>query len=60
MHGFLGFDSAFGILDYWYGIESKLEDSGAEAYVTEVSPINSSQNRGEQIIAQLEEIRAIK
>lgn len=58
-HGFLGFDSAFGILDYWYGIESELEDDGATVYVTEVSPINSSQNRGEQLIAQLEEIRAI-
>jgi triacylglycerol lipase len=59
-HGFLGFDAAFGILDYWYGIESKLEDGGADVYVTEVSAINSSQNRGEQIIAQLEDIRAIK
>ena len=59
-HGFLGFDSAFGILDYWYGIESDLEDDGATVYVTEVSPVNSSQNRGEQLIEQLEEIRAIR
>jgi triacylglycerol lipase len=58
-HGFLGFQSILGILDYWYGIENHLEDDGATVYVTQVSPINSSVNRGEQLIAQLEEIRAI-
>jgi triacylglycerol lipase len=59
-HGFLGFDNLAGIMDYWYGIVDKLEDGGATVYVTEVSPINSSVNRGEQLIAQLEEIRAIE
>jgi triacylglycerol lipase len=59
-HGFLGFRTALGILDYWYGIESELEEDGATVYVTEVSPINSSVNRGEQLIVQLEEIRAIE
>ncbi len=59
-HGFLGFDSFFGILDYWYGIENRLEDGGATVYITEVSPINSSINRGEQLIEQLDEIRAIR
>lgn len=59
-HGFLGFRTALGILDYWYGIESYLENEGATVYVTEVSPINSSINRGEQLIDQLEEIRAIR
>lgn len=59
-HGFLGFDNIVGILDYWYGIVDRLEDGGATVYVTEVSPINSSINRGEQLIDQLEEIRAIE
>ena len=58
-HGFLGFRQALGIMDYWYEIESVLEEHGATVYVTQVGPINSSVNRGEQLIAQLEEIRAI-
>lgn len=59
-HGFLGADTYLGILDYWYGIESYIEDKGGTVYVTEVSPANSSANRGEQLIDQLEEIRAIR
>jgi len=58
-HGFFGADSYLGILDYWYGIESYLEAKGATVYVTEVSPANSSAVRGEQLIEQLDELRAI-
>lgn len=59
-HGFLGADSYLGILDYWYGIESYIEDKGGTVYVTEVSPANSSAARGEHLIAQLDQIRAIR
>jgi triacylglycerol lipase len=60
-HGFLGFDSILnGVMDYWYGIEDVLERDGAEVWGTLASPINSSENRGNQIIEQLEEIRAIR
>jgi len=59
-HGFLGFENIAGILDYWYGIVNSLENGGATVYVTEVSPINSSINRGEQLIEQLDDIRAIE
>jgi triacylglycerol lipase len=60
-HGFLGFDSILnGVMDYWYDIEDVLERDGAEVWVTVASPINSSENRGNQIIEQLEEIRAIR
>lgn len=59
-HGFLGADSYLGILDYWYGIESYIEDKGGTVYVTEVSPASSSAARGEHLIAQLDQIRAIR
>lgn len=59
-HGFLGADQYLGILDYWYGIEDYIEDKGGTVYVTEVSAANSSSARGEQLIAQLDEIRAIR
>jgi triacylglycerol lipase len=59
-HGFLGADSYLGIIDYWYGIEDYIEDKGGTVYVTEVSPANSSAVRGEELIEQLDEIRAIR
>ncbi len=58
-HGFLGADSYLGILDYWYGIENYIEDKGGTVYVTEVSPANSSAARGEELIVQLDDIRAV-
>lgn len=59
-HGFLGAETYLGILDYWYGIEDYIEDKGGTVYVTEVSAANSSAARGEQLIEQLDEIRAIR
>ena len=59
-HGFLGAESYLGIFDYWYGIVDTLEARGATVYVTEVSAIHSSAERGEQLIEQLDEIRAIR
>lgn len=58
-HGASGFDELFGVLDYWFGIESALEDGGAKVFVTQVSPLNTPQVRGEQLIDQLETIAAI-
>src|SRR6059058_2740711 len=58
-HGAAGFDSLFGILDYWFGIPEDLAAGGAKVFVTEVSQFNTPEVRGEQLIAQLEEIRAI-
>jgi triacylglycerol lipase len=58
-HGLGGFDQLFGVLDYWYGIPSALRDGGAQVFVTQVSPLNSPQARGEQLIAQIEDIVAI-
>jgi triacylglycerol lipase len=59
-HGLAGFDELGGVLPYWNGIPENLRSTGAEVYVTQVSPFNSSVVRGESLIAQLDDIRAIK
>src|SRR6478609_8137358 len=35
-HGMAGFDSLFGVLDYFYGVESSLTSGGAKVFVTHV------------------------
>jgi len=57
-HGMLGFDSILGV-DYWYGIPSALRRDGASVYLTEVSQLDTSEARGEQLLEQVEEIVAI-
>lgn len=59
-HGLAGFNQLGGVLPYWNGIPENLRSGGAEVYVTQVSPFNSSVVRGESLIAQLDDIRAIK
>jgi triacylglycerol lipase len=62
-HGLLGSETyelgGLEILDYWFGIVEAMEDEGADVYVTEVSPINSSYVRGAQLLSQVEDILAI-
>ncbi|MEM8931660.1 MAG: triacylglycerol lipase [Acidobacteriota bacterium] len=58
-HGMAGFDSLFGVVDYFYGIVGALRSGGAEVYVTEVSAFQSTEERGRQLLAQVEEIVAI-
>lgn len=58
-HGMLGFDRLFGVVDYWYGIPSALRDGGAQVFVTSVSQLNDPRLRGEQLLAQVEQIVAI-
>ena len=58
-HGLGGFDQLFGVFEYWYGIPSALHDGGAQVFVTQVSPLNSPQARGEQLIDQIEDIVAL-
>ncbi|HDZ55628.1 MAG TPA: triacylglycerol lipase [Pseudomonas xinjiangensis] len=57
-HGMLGFDSILGI-DYWFGIPAALRRDGARVYITEVSQLDTSEKRGEQLLRQVEEIVAI-
>ena len=58
-HGLAGSEEYLGILDYWFGIENALEDGGANVFVTQVSPLNTPQARGEQLIDQIETILAV-
>ena len=58
-HGAAGFDELFGVYEYWYGIPGALQDKGATVFVTEVSQLNSTEVRGEQLLAQVETIVAI-
>lgn len=57
-HGMAGFDK-IGPIDYWYGIPSDLKSRGATVYLTQVSSFESSEVRGEQLLAQVEDILAI-
>jgi triacylglycerol lipase len=57
-HGLLGFREVFGVLDYFFGVASDLQSSGAQVFVTQVSAVNSSEERGEQLLQQIEAIVA--
>jgi len=54
VHGLYGFDSLFGVVDYWNGIVEALTDGGATVYVAQVSQLNTPQARGAQLIPQIE------
>ena len=58
VHGLFGFDSALGI-DYFYGIPDALRQGGGKVYVAQVSAANSTEVRGEQLLAQVKTILAI-
>lgn len=59
VHGLFGFDQLFGSIDYWYGITDGLRSGGASVYVAELSQLGSEVTRGNQLIAQLEDLQAI-
>lgn len=56
-HGLIGFDDIAGF-EYWYRIPEELRRSGADVYVTQVSAVNSTELRGEQLARQVENILA--
>ena len=58
-HGLLGFDSILGVYDYWYGIPSELRAGGARVFVASYSASNFSEVRGEQLIRDLDYLRAV-
>jgi triacylglycerol lipase len=59
VHGLFGFDQLFGRVDYWYGITGGLRSGGAKVYVASVSQLGSDITRGNQLIAQLDNLRAV-
>jgi triacylglycerol lipase len=58
-HGLSGFRRLFGVLDYFNGIPSDLRSGGATVFVTQVSAFGSAEERGEQLIEQIEHIAAV-
>lgn len=58
VHGLFGFDSFLGV-DYFYGIPSALRQDGARVFVAQVSAANSTEVRGEQLLAQVKNILAL-
>jgi triacylglycerol lipase len=59
VHGLFGFDSVLGVYDYWYGIGGELKAGGATVYTASVSASNFSEVRGEQLIRDLDRLRAV-
>lgn len=55
-HGVMGF-AYIGRQSYWRDIPETLRAHGAQVHVTQVSAFNSSEVRGEQLLAQVERIR---
>jgi len=55
--GIFAFDTIAGI-DYWYQIPSAIEARGGKVFVPRINAFDSSVERGEQLIAQLDEIKA--
>jgi len=57
-HGLSGFRQLFGVVDYFFGIPSDLRSGGANVFVTQVSAFGSAEQRGEQLLEQIEFIAA--
>lgn len=53
--GMLGFIRLL-FYPYWYGIISALRRGGATVIAVQVSPVNSNEVRGEELLAQIDEI----
>ncbi|MEB3767226.1 triacylglycerol lipase [Acinetobacter sp. MD2] len=62
VHGMFGFTrlgtSSFG-MDYFYQVLPDLARNGANVFATQLSPLESTEVRGEQLLQQIEEVRAI-
>ena len=58
VHGLFGFDDLLWV-DYFYKVPSALTRNGAKVYVATVSPANSTEVRGEQLLAYVQEVLAV-
>jgi len=58
-HGMGATDDMFGFINYWWGIESALEDEGADVYVTAVNCMDGTRDKAQQFRAQVLQILAI-
>ncbi len=57
-HGMAGFTSLFGVVDYFYGIDTALASGGASVFVTHVPAFNTNEARGEELLSEVEDIVA--
>jgi triacylglycerol lipase len=58
VHGLFGFDN-IGPIEYFYGIPEDLRANGAAVYVSQVSAANSTEVRGEQLLAYVKQVIAV-
>jgi triacylglycerol lipase len=58
VHGFLGFDNV-GPFEYFYGIPAALRSGGAKVFTPQVSAVNSTEVRGEQLLLEVQKIIAV-
>ncbi|RZL11320.1 MAG: triacylglycerol lipase [Rubrivivax sp.] len=58
VHGFIGFDSILGVVNYFYQIPGALRDEGATVYIAQVNPSQTTEYRGEELNKQLDEWKA--
>jgi triacylglycerol lipase len=54
--GMLGFVRLL-LYPYWFGIVSALRRGGARVFAIQVSPLNATEVRGEQLLQIIEDIR---
>ncbi|MBR8127350.1 esterase/lipase family protein [Burkholderia multivorans] len=62
VHGLTGTDDYFGVVPYWYAIQSDLERHGATVYVADLSGFQSDlgpNGRGEQLLAYVKRVLAV-
>lgn len=58
VHGFLGFDN-IGFLEYFHGIPAALRSGRAVVFTPQLSAINSTEVRGEQLLLEVKRIIAV-
>ncbi len=58
VHGMFGWNTMQNGMEYWHEIPAALEDGGATVYVVQVTGLESSEARGEELLRQIEEIQA--
>jgi triacylglycerol lipase len=58
VHGFIGFDSILGVVNYFYQIPGALRDEGATVYIAQVNPSQTTEYRGEELNKQLDAWKA--
>ncbi|TDR73326.1 lipase family alpha/beta hydrolase [Paludibacterium purpuratum] len=58
VHGLFGFGQILGV-DYFYQVPAALKTDGAQVFVAQVSATGSNEQRGEQLLQQVQQILAI-